>query len=233
MSLRPWSHKLDTRERHLVVSILLESGSDVHVRSQPLGDTPLHKAAQLSDSGYVELLLEYGASVSVTNECNETPLHLAVTNCRNLALTMPAERLVLNELMRYVKHADDLNIRGGEDGSTVLHMAIQNTLPPYQIRMLLSSGADFTIRNDNRESALDMALKSDEKGIRELGEDFQRSNASRELPSPLAHDYSSNMIAMFNTNGEERPHGGHGVFEQFYGRLKTQDSPCYAPCYMT
>ena len=67
-----------------ILRMLLDSGADTAVKSQPgeshlciPGSTPLHVAASLGARAMVEVLLDKGAAIDCRTATGDTPLHLA------------------------------------------------------------------------------------------------------------------------------------------------------------
>jgi ankyrin repeat protein len=56
-----------------VVSFLLDRGVDLRVRAPDGGNTALHVAAYRGNAGLVELLLQRGAPVNMTDAVHDTP----------------------------------------------------------------------------------------------------------------------------------------------------------------
>ena len=139
------------------------------------GDTALHLAVVSELSKNVAMLLEKGADVLASDAFDRTPIHYAAKYSTPELLEM---------LLRYVKQPCELDLRD-EYGDTALHRAIR-AKSTVKVEMLLRKGADFTVLNKSfRESALNMALSSDEEGFRELGRRCERSyemGSSRLLP---------------------------------------------------
>ena len=154
----------------------VEQSSDLDLRNK-FGDTALHLAVgseSCESSKKVAMLLEKGADLLVRYGFDRTVIHCA-------ARSTPE---VLDVLLRYVKQPCDLDLRD-KYGDTALHLAIR-AKSTVKVKMLLKKGADFTVPNCFiGDSALDMALSSDEVGIRELGRRCERSyrmGSSRLLP---------------------------------------------------
>ena len=148
---------LDTLLNHL------EQPSDLILRDT-YGDTPLHLAVESSSSTKVAALLERGGGLLVTNALGRTPIHSAAK------YSTPE---ILDMLLGYRKQTFHPDLRD-TDGNTALHLAIE-VENSDKAKMLLKKGANFTILNSVGESALVMALSSNEKGIRELGRQCQES----------------------------------------------------------
>ncbi len=67
------------QHREVVISnvkFLLANGANPNARDS-VGNTPLHLATELEETGLMRLLIDYGAKVNVKNRGNVTPMHLA------------------------------------------------------------------------------------------------------------------------------------------------------------
>ena len=59
---------------------MVEAGWELGKATDTAGKTPLHRAAQVGNTGAVTLLLDAGCDPSVINKFEETPLHMATRN---------------------------------------------------------------------------------------------------------------------------------------------------------
>merc|ERR1719460_1203205 len=69
---------------------MIESGWDLSAASDSAGKTAMHRAAQVGNTGAIQLMLDAGVKPSVANKFDETPLHMAVRNGR-----LPAVKLLV------------------------------------------------------------------------------------------------------------------------------------------
>ncbi|KAM3416273.1 hypothetical protein BST61_g7879 [Cercospora zeina] len=99
------------------------------------GYTPLAWAAARGDNGSVEILLEYGASVAMTNNVNLQPIHLA-------AQTGNTETLRI-----LIKSGADINIQTPDTKMTPLHEAVETQDNPEHVQGLLELGAQIDTRD--------------------------------------------------------------------------------------
>jgi ankyrin repeat protein len=65
---------------------MIDSKWDLANAVDTAGKTPLHRAAQLGNTGAIEKLLKAGVPINPVNTWMETPLHLAVRNGRAAAV---------------------------------------------------------------------------------------------------------------------------------------------------
>jgi len=116
------------------------------------GRTPLHMAVGRPDNEkVVEILLDRGASLAITDNTEKTALHLA--SASNAAILL--------------KRGAKINAPDG-DGNTPLHLALMDlpriksfVVPMKELaKILLAGGADPNIKNANGKSPLDIAVES-------------------------------------------------------------------------
>ncbi|KAG6991162.1 hypothetical protein G7Y79_00056g090430 [Physcia stellaris] len=185
------------------VAALLEKQADLLVKNA-IGRTPIHSAAQYGTPEILDLLLGYvkqTCDLDLRDKDGNTALHLAIKagdpDNAKMLLKKGADLTIhvvdgfgrtpihsaaqygapeiLDLLLGYVKQTCDLDLRD-KDGNTALHLAIKAENSD-NAKILLKKGANFTMLNSFGESALVMALSSDEEGIRELGRQCQNSQA--------------------------------------------------------
>lgn len=100
------------------------------------GMTPLHMAVANGHYSTTALLLKTGADVSIRNNKNEVPLHLA---CRTRS---PVSEDLIDLLLEYGASASSSN----NDGFTPLHEAVIAHHSPAVLRKLIHAGADINAR---------------------------------------------------------------------------------------
>ena len=122
---------------------MLDSGLDPNEVSQPSGWTPLHAAMLSGRMPIVELLLQHGASVRVTDGLARTPLHIAV------ALEL---RDIVNRLLR--EGADPT--AAAYNGDTPLHYAA-HTGNRAIAEALMNAGASADVKNDDGLTPFEIA----------------------------------------------------------------------------
>ena len=118
-----------------MVSLLIDSGSEVHGLDER-GETPLHSAAATNpDPRVADLLLSNGAQLHAEAKHGETPLSMAVISNRQAAVV---------ELL-----LDQGAGTGGEDesGFTILHRAAFSGASDV-VRLLLERGSDPNSSHD-------------------------------------------------------------------------------------
>ena len=84
-------HGAALRANPSAMKFLLRKGADPNIHSTADGSTPLHSAARAGSIECVEVLLEYGADISVKNKIGQTPVHESVMcwyPCYNWAATV-------------------------------------------------------------------------------------------------------------------------------------------------
>ena len=132
------------------IQILLDAGADVNACS-PTCPTPLHYALSNNHTECARLLLERGASPDAEPSPGYTPLHEAAT----------ASPECLNLILGYGVR---VNVREEESGMTPLMKCARYGLPACA-EILLRHGADPDIRNNEGQTALDIASKRGAFGI--------------------------------------------------------------------
>jgi ankyrin repeat protein len=131
------------------VELFLAHGADINLRST-FGETPFHVAATLQSEDMTSFLLQKGVDITIRDSSGMTALHQAVNWKRahivRLLLRHPQSHLIINTQ--------------DHDGRTALHAAathydhIMDTAIP---ELLLSNGADVSIRTKSGQTALHYA----------------------------------------------------------------------------
>ena len=132
------------------VRILLDAGADINACS-PTCPTPLHYALSNNHTECARLLLERGASPDAESSPGYTPLHEAATEsseCLHLILEYGVRVNVIEE----------------DSGMTPLMRCARYGIPACA-ELLLQHGADPDIRNNEGQTALDIARKRGAVGI--------------------------------------------------------------------
>ena len=121
--------------------------------SDPFSDdagTPLCRAAVFSTVDIIDLLINGGADIALTDKYGNTPLHKAVNN---------DEMDNLKCLIRYAPKSV-VNKQNGHD-DTALQRAVDGK-KVEMVKMLIDAGADVNIKNKDNETALYSLLHYDE-----------------------------------------------------------------------
>jgi len=108
------------------------------------GNTPLLKATRKDRRDIVELLLENKADPNISNVNGYTALFWAISECDYKMI----EKLLQKGAKPYISYM----------GETALHKAIKECWPSI-VKLLLDYGADKYLKNENGETALDVAKK--------------------------------------------------------------------------
>lgn len=108
------------------------------------GQTILHAACATGDFRVVEPLLQADETLSIheQDENGMRPLHYAIHGSA-----------IVRELLR---RGAEINAKD-QNGDTALHLAVSCTGPVETTQILLENGADFTIKNNEQSTALDIA----------------------------------------------------------------------------
>jgi len=154
--------------------LLLNSGSDVHIRNIN-GKTPLYIAVQERRIGLIPLLLASGSEIFAADNNGVTPFDIsAKANDGTFNL------LITNET---VNQRDSY-------GNTMLHCAVNNRTTPEQIGRILDQRALVDSRNRDGDTALHLAVRSNQKEIGEYlltrGASIFSLNSAGESPLFLA-----------------------------------------------
>ena len=134
------------RSQHATVRLLLDRGANVTVRRTG-GDTALFAASINADAEMVQLLLQAGSGVNVSNDEGITPL------------IMSAQMAESAEVVQMLLRAGAEVNRADAEGCTALHYA---ALPEAEsaakcfaiMRILLENGAETDVRDIYGETAL-------------------------------------------------------------------------------
>jgi ankyrin repeat protein len=121
---------------------LLAGGADVNARDSEHEETPLILAVKFADADMVRLLIERGAEVDARDDGGRTALFFAPVSSDAFMLLLDA--------------GADVNA-GDKYGDSILMYKVGGSASPYEVGELLRLGADPSARNDEGETALDLA----------------------------------------------------------------------------
>jgi ankyrin repeat protein len=142
-----------------VIPLLINKGADVNA-ADIHGLTPLHKRVLDIDPEAAKLLIENGANVMAVDERDQTPLHKIASGGNfdgySGYLEWPIASLLLDA-------GADVNARD-KDGWTPLHHACDHHYTDsYGPELLISRGADVSIKTNDGESAANIAARQDSR----------------------------------------------------------------------
>jgi len=146
----PAPTKKNIRENKIVeiLKVLIDNGANVDAVDKQRGWSSLFWALAHFNTEAVELLVNKGADVTLTDEEGYTPLHYA---------QLPESVKIL------VDKGADVNARA-KNGNTPLHMVpVVDTA-----QILISHGADVNAKNNDGETPLDLAIRDGYKELVEL-----------------------------------------------------------------
>jgi|GEM_PF-579352 len=125
-----------------IVEMLLRRGADVDARSSS-EETPLHRSAKSGRDDIITVLTAWGADINTCSSIGDTPLYLAAASCKAAEVLLRRGALV--------------NL-GCKDLTTPLHGAASSG-SAEAVNLLLKYGADVTLTNLQRRTALMFAPK--------------------------------------------------------------------------
>ena len=128
-----------------VVKMLIAQGAQINVKDKN-GRTPLYGAVVKSSLEIVKFLVQSGADVNTKDASGYSPLTWAAASSR-------ADYKIIGFL---IQAGANVNFRGWR-GRTPLHWAAENGNPEI-VRLLLRKGADLKIMDDDKSTALDLAV---------------------------------------------------------------------------
>jgi len=137
-------HRAVMTHSHSVVKQAIANGEDIEMLDG-LGRSPLFYAVQDGDISVISELLEHGADPNKPDKNGEVPLHFAAREFRSEAARM------------LLKHGAVVDAQD-EHGNTPLgHAVFDSRGRGEMIKLLLSSGADRTLKNKHDVSPLELA----------------------------------------------------------------------------
>ncbi|XP_061588327.1 oxysterol-binding protein-related protein 1-like [Cololabis saira] len=182
-----------------VVEALLKAGVSVNLQDN-MGDTPLHKAASTGRKEIVLLLLRYDACASIINGTAQIPKDVTEDD-EIITMLEAAERREMRrqeeKLLEAAREGDvstlsnllstkkppDIHCRDSV-GNTPLHNAAYRGQKQCIIR-LLKAGACPNTKNNNDQTALDLACTDDLKQILGVYKDKDVSGGVQRVEGPL------------------------------------------------
>jgi len=137
--------------REDLAKILVENGAQVNMQNFQ-GQTALYLAVERNLPNVVALLLKFGAHPNLPNIDSVSPLHIAATG-GNLVVVR-----LLKEHGAYINFHDDT-------GDTPLHYATREGQREVVRYLVMECGADPLIKNEDGETAIDLALALNETAV--------------------------------------------------------------------
>lgn len=135
------------------VKLLLVRGADLETRDE-VGQTPLIKAASYGRLDTVKLLLERGTQLEARDRGGNTALLAAACDCA--MATIPDTDVVVEFLLEKGARINTQN-----HGDTAFMIASKGgVLKTNIVKLLLAKGADIHVKNNQRETALMIASRS-------------------------------------------------------------------------
>lgn len=160
-------------QAHLI-DVLIQHGAIVNA-SDYLGLTPLHLACQKGHQNIILLLLHFKADVMITDGMGNTPLHLCVDKGHEDCV----KGLIFSDSCQGTL---DINAQN-ERGDTPLHLAAKWGYESI-VNVLLENGANPSIRNRKKQTALILAHNQNVVQIFHDFENHPRIDTTRTLSEP-------------------------------------------------
>ncbi|CAH2286050.1 serine threonine- phosphatase 6 regulatory ankyrin repeat subunit B-like [Pelobates cultripes] len=124
----------------------LKKGVLLHMPNKS-GAVCLHAAAKRGHTAVVKALLQKGANVDARTKDNYTALHIAAENCKPQ---------VVQTLLGF---GAQVQLKGGKVQETPLHIAARVKDGEKVVEMLLKSGADVNVEQEDGETAMHVAAR--------------------------------------------------------------------------
>ncbi|XP_049331691.1 transient receptor potential cation channel, subfamily N, member 1 [Astyanax mexicanus] len=175
----------------------LKKGVPLHMPNKS-GAVCLHAAAKRGHTAVVKALLLKGAHVDATTKDGQTALHIAVQNCKPQVVQM------------LLGFGAQVQLRGGKDLETPLHVAARVKEGEKVAEMLLKSGAEVNAEQENGETAMHVAARYGAlqmmRALTEEGADLTWRSKVGETPLHVAvHHCHAHMVeAILNSLSSER-----------------------------
>ncbi|XP_036423490.1 transient receptor potential cation channel, subfamily N, member 1 [Colossoma macropomum] len=177
----------------------LKKGVPLHMPNKS-GAVCLHAAAKRGHAAVVKSLLLKGAHVDATTKDGQTALHIAVQNCKPQVVQM------------LLGFGAQVQLRGGKDLETPLHVAARVKEGEKVAEMLLKSGAEVNAEQENGETAMHVAARHGAlqmmRALIEEGADLTWRSKAGENPLHVAvrhcHAHMVEAILNYLTNNRSR-----------------------------
>ncbi|KAG6931799.1 serine/threonine-protein phosphatase 6 regulatory ankyrin repeat subunit B-like [Chelydra serpentina] len=155
----------------------LKKGVLLHMPNKN-GAVCLHAAAKRGHAAVVKALLQRGAEVDARTKENYTALHVAAQHCKPL---------VVQTLLGFGAR---VQLKGGKAQETPLHIAARIHEGEKVAEMLLKSGADVNVEQEDGETAMHVAARHGNlrmiKALIEEGGDLTSQSKAGECPLHVA-----------------------------------------------
>ncbi|CAB3983026.1 serine threonine- phosphatase 6 regulatory ankyrin repeat subunit A-like [Paramuricea clavata] len=173
------------------VLTLLKKGVPLHMPNKS-GEVSLHAAVHCGHVGVVKALLNKGASVDTKTKDMYTPLHIAVQH---------RQPRVVQTLLGY---GANVHLKGGRLEETPLHIAARIKGGTGVADMLLKSGANVDVPQENGETSLHIATRNGNLAMVKLllveGANASRKSRTGEIPLHIAIEKSLEDIVLVLVN---------------------------------
>jgi len=128
---------------------LLENGADPNICDASHKTTALHYAARYGHVTCIDLLHQYGSDLNALNNDNWSPLHFAMRQANS------------DSIGKLIELDCNVNLQGGENMDTALHMALKCGVDSETLKTLLNGNPCLTIRN--KQGKLPTELNANEE----------------------------------------------------------------------
>ena len=134
-----------------IFDFLVQHGADVHARNKS-DNTLLHKACEYEYADIVSYLLDKKINVNAVDNIGKTPLLNA------LYAYMTDKKKLENIVEKLIQNGANVNVQDDYEHNTALHLACdQNAIEI--VKILVKGGADLQVRNYEKQTAYDIAMK--------------------------------------------------------------------------
>ncbi|PAV87567.1 hypothetical protein WR25_00291 [Diploscapter pachys] len=179
-----------------IVRCLLEKGADPNAIGGLLVSTPLHWATRVGQLASTALLVQKGARADIRDAQGYAPIHLAVQGnhthliayllekfdyCRDITdnsgmtptMWCAYRSFSMFPMRLFVRGGANLNMKEHLQSNTAMHIAAAEK-NVYAIRELIEGNADLSLRNNDKETPLDVARNQRNQTIIRLLEEAAR-----------------------------------------------------------